>query len=468
MNTTFETTTENGAVAYTTTMDATLDFYASAGSAKTEEDIKTITEKFLAAYAENPEVAMRALFWSRDVRGGAGRRGLFRSCIKALCTIHPGSVKTNIDLIAEFGRFDDLLSLIGTPMEDELGRYLRHVAKDPAKAGLMAKWLPREKQNPTIAKILAPMLGFPNMKLYRQWLAATSKTVEQKMCKNAWTDISYSGVPSKAMSIYNRAFAKHDITGFMEWKSALSRGEAKVNTGAVYPFEITRLLDTDAGLAQSMWDAMPTWTTRQAKIVPMIDVSPSMKDLGRPQAIENSIALGILIAEKLTTPSFSNQALTFHESPQWINLTGSLRNKVNQLKNAAWGGSTNIEAAYRMILEAATTHGLTQEDMPEMLVILSDMEFNQNNRGKTTFLAMKEEFEAAGYQMPVLVFWNLKATSKPQVGFDTPGVICVSGFSQSNFGSVLSADIEELKKKITPLEAMMKVLNSERYSIIKA
>jgi len=465
-----ETITANGAKAYHTTLNSTLDFYSMAGSVKSEDDIKTALDLFLAAYSENSELAMRALFWSRDVRGGAGRRELFRQCIATLCTLHPGSVKVNIDLIAEFGRWDDLLCLIGTPMQDELGRYLRHAMKDTAKAGLLAKWLPREKQNPKMAKVLANMLGFANMKLYRQWLSATSKTVEQKMCKKAWTEISYSGVPSRAMSIYNKAFVNHDPVGFTEWKAAVTRGDAKVNAGAVYPYQITSMVNTDAELAQSMWNAMPNWVTRQARILPMVDVSSSMNDSGgsTPTPMQNSIALGILASEKLATPGFRDQVLTFHSTPTFVTLTGTLKDKVNTLKRAPWGGSTDIEAAFKMILAAGVNNGLTNDDMPEVLLVLSDMEFNQNSRGKTTFLALKEDYEKAGYTMPVVVFWNLKATSKPQVQFDTPGVVCVSGFSQSTFGHILSADIQDMKDMMDPVKNMLKVLNGDRYSIIKA
>ena len=113
------TRTENGAVALNTTGDACLDLFSTIGSLRTatEQRIQTL---FSEAYQENPLFATKIVFYARDIRGGLGERQTFRTLLKYMAHHHPESLKSNIDLIGVFGRYDDLYSLIGTPLENDM------------------------------------------------------------------------------------------------------------------------------------------------------------------------------------------------------------------------------------------------------------------------------------------------------------------------------------------------------------
>ena len=112
-----KTFTENYATAYNSTGSACVDLFGSIGSFRdrSENDIERL---FFEAYRENPLIAARILFYSRDVRGGLGERRTFRTLLKRLSYSHPEVILPNLDLIGVYGRFDDLYELVGTPLED--------------------------------------------------------------------------------------------------------------------------------------------------------------------------------------------------------------------------------------------------------------------------------------------------------------------------------------------------------------
>lgn len=107
------THTENGAVTYLSTQSECLDLFATIGALRRESD-EEITNRFLRAYAENADLAMKMLFFARDIRGGIGERRVFRTIIKWLAANEPQSLEKNLSYIAEYGRYDDLLTLMGT------------------------------------------------------------------------------------------------------------------------------------------------------------------------------------------------------------------------------------------------------------------------------------------------------------------------------------------------------------------
>ena len=67
------THTENGAVTYRSTQSECLDLFATIGALRRERD-EEITNRFLRAYAEDADLAMKTLFFARDIRGGIGER----------------------------------------------------------------------------------------------------------------------------------------------------------------------------------------------------------------------------------------------------------------------------------------------------------------------------------------------------------------------------------------------------------
>ena len=119
-----ETRTMNGAKAYSTTGDACLDLFSVAGGMRYRSPVDQI-RLFDRAYIENPELAMKLLFYIRDIRGGMGERQLFRTLIRHVAKIWPASAEKIVALIPEFGRYDDLFCLLGTKAEKAVTRLVK-------------------------------------------------------------------------------------------------------------------------------------------------------------------------------------------------------------------------------------------------------------------------------------------------------------------------------------------------------
>ena len=120
-----KTVTENGAATHLTTESDCLDLFATIGALRSASEDEIMT-RFARAYAENRDIAMKLLFFARDIRGGLGERRVFRVILRYLAENEPESVRKNIVHVAEYGRFDDLLSLIGTPCEKDALDALRY------------------------------------------------------------------------------------------------------------------------------------------------------------------------------------------------------------------------------------------------------------------------------------------------------------------------------------------------------
>ena len=118
------TYTENGAATLQTTYSDCLDLFATIGALRSAQE-QEILNRFVRAFTENPDLAMKLLFFARDIRGGLGERKVFRVCLKWLAQNAPASVRKNLPYVAEFGRWDDLLSLMGTPCEKDALHLIR-------------------------------------------------------------------------------------------------------------------------------------------------------------------------------------------------------------------------------------------------------------------------------------------------------------------------------------------------------
>merc|ERR1711974_260667 len=148
------------------------------------------------------------------------------------------------------------------------------------------------------------------------------------------------------------------------------------------------------------------------------------------------------------TGAFKDVWLNFSTSPKLNVLKGkTISEKLRSIDWNDWGGSTNVDAAFGLILKHAVKHKISQEEMPQTLVIFSDMQFNMAVRGKTNHKAAKQAFKDAGYKLPKVVYWNLRATGNSPVKASTNNTALVSGFSPSLMKNVLNNNLE----KYTPL-----------------
>jgi hypothetical protein len=460
------TTTTNGMTANSSSLNECVNLFFSIGAMRGKNTDKVIT-LFSKAFNENPRTAMRILFWSRDVREGAGERQIFRDVLNYLVKNYPQAVKVNLDLIPEYGRWDDLHGLFGTELESEAISLLVQGLKDAN--GLTAKWMPRKGM--VFNKVRKSLKVTP--KELRKLIVSLSNTIEQKMCSKRWAEIEYPKTPSLAMSRYTKAFGRNDGERFTQFIESLKKGEVKVNAGALYPYDITKNLrfGDNKDLANEQWKALPNWMEGSDELIlPMVDVSGSMNCTvgGNPNltCMEVAISLGMYISER-NEGAFKDMFMTFSSKPQIQKLLGPLSDRYRQLARADWDMSTNLEAAFKTILNQATKFSIPQNEMPTKIIILSDMMFNQatgdgwrnESDWNPTAIAMIDEMYAnAGYVRPGIIFWNLHASGGTfPTKFDTLGTCLISGFAPSILKNVLGGD------DMTPISIMNKTVNSERY-----
>lgn len=464
------TTTENGMTTNTTSLNYNVDLFFKAGAMRVADE-DTILSLVSKAWNEDPTTCLRILFWARDVRGGAGERRFFRIAIKYLADKDPQGMADILGLIPEFGRWDDLLIFEDTHSEDFALSLIDSALTDGN--GLCAKWMPRKG---TFAVKLRNFMGL-TPKGYRKRLVELTKVVETQMCANEWENINYEHVPSLAMSRYGKAFGKHTPDRFHGYIQSLQKGEAKINVGAVYPYDITKALDKNAA-SEEQWKALPNFLEGNTeRILPLVDVSGSMSSScgGNLTCMDVAISLGLYISERNEGP-FKDHFITFSAKPQLQHLTGDLKDRFRQMSCADWGMNTNLEAAYKLILNQAVKHNVPQDEMPTQILILSDMEFDEatSTRGgwynsgtvpewnPTAQEMVKKMFTDAGYEMPNIIYWNIQSRGENvPVRFDEQGTALISGFSPSIMTSLLSG------ASMTPVSIMMETIGKERYSRIK-
>lgn len=452
-----ETRTINGMKTNASSMNALVDLFFAIGASRG----KDMTKAFEKAIVANETLALRLLMWARDVRGGAGEREVVRKILTYMEKNHPAALERILPLIPEYGRFDDLLVFRTQAFKEKayviIGDALR------AGNGLAAKWMPRKGP---IAVEIRNFFGM-SPKQYRKSLVALTKVVEQDMCAKRWNMIEYSHVPSLAAARYQKAFNRNDPMGYAKYKSKLATGEAKINANAVYPYDVIKSgkFGGDHAVMQAQWDALPRYIGDEL-VLPMCDVSGSM---GCPvggndnlSCMDVCVSLGLYLADKNTGP-FKDMFLTFSASPSINVLKGDLRSKLRQLETADWGMNTNLNAAFDEILRVAVKGKVKAADMPKYLLIMSDMEFDRCTRFDDSAMQMiQRKFEAAGYEVPKIVFWNLNARAgNVPVKYNMKNVALVSGFSPSIMTAVLGA------KDMSPVSVMLETLNSERYAAIK-
>ena len=425
------TTTTNGAVTNQTSGKECLDLFQRIGNMR-HQDRLHILEEFKKAYQEDKELATQVLFWARAARVGSGERKTFHTILREIGKTSPDFISDNAVSLANLGYWKDLIHYFHIP---KVVSTFAQAIKDGDR--LACKWAPRK------CAVLRDELDMTN-KEYRKWLKKYSETVEQKMSNSEWSEISYSSVPGSAMRRYGRAFDRNDFDRFESWKSDKT---SKASVSATYPHEV--LTCDDDSLAEKLWNNLPDLLSESNEnILPMIDVSGSM--FGQPLAVATS--LGMYLSER-TKGEFRDMFLTFSENPELVKLQGdTVGERLRNITQADWGMSTDFTKAYQHILDVATKHNVVPESMPSMLLVLSDMQFDESQSYGTHFNHMKEEYEKAGYKLPKIVFWNLDAHFGTPAECSDDSVAMVSGFSPSIMKAILNA------QEFTPMDVMTEAL----------
>ena len=473
------TRTENGAVALNTTGDARLDFFSVAGSLRTAEKAR-ITRLFSEAWREDPLFATKIAFYARDVRGGLGERQTFRTLMKYMADFHPKALRKNLDLIGVYGRYDDLYCLIGTPLEDEMWAAMKKQFEEDRRnmekgyaISLLAKWIKTadasSEKTRKLGILTAQKLGY-SVYDFKRLVRAMRKQigiVERLMSEGRWNEIRYSEVPSRAMMIYRNAFHRHDEDRYSKFINKAVNGKETIHSATLYPYDIvekvlnmrwgSRKVTEDKAL-EAQWRQLPDYVTKGTNALVIADTSGSM--VGRPMA--TSVGLAVYFAERNTGP-YHNMFMSFSGTSRIQILKGeTLAQKIASINMNDWQCNTNLEAAFEHVLEIAVQNHVAQEDMPKSLIVISDMEIdNCGNKNWTFYEQMAKRFRKHGYQIPNVIFWNVASRHDIfHADKKRAGVQLVSGQSASVFRQVMQT------VGMNPVEAMEKIINSERYKAI--
>ena len=488
--------TENGALGYKSTGKELLDLNFAVASLR-EASEQEIVEKFTKAFFEDKILAMRWLFFARDCREGLGERRLFRVVLADLVNSNPEMVIPLINLIPEYGRYDDLWCLLDNKESAKVVLELvdKQLTEDlnNMKAGksisLISKWLPScnasSAQTKKYAKQVYKALGLTERE-YRKALSEFRKyldVVEVKMSSKNWSEIKYEAVPSRANLIYNSAFLRNDEERRREYLRKLTKGETKINAATLFPHDIVHkysstnrysLNPKDAAI-EALWKALPDTVQGCGNTIVVADGSGSMTSIvdrnSAVTALEVANALAIYFAER-SSGEFKDKYITFSTCPQLVDLSkaDSLHDKLQIALTHNEIADTNIERVFDLILTTAINNHMSQEDMPKNILIVSDMEFNScatcnggysHRPDQRLFKVIAKKYADAGYLIPRMIFWNVNSrTGTIPVKENELGVALVSGFSVNVAKMVMSGKTE-------PFECLLETLNSERYAPIE-
>ena len=472
------TLTENGAVTECTTGSDCLDLFAAIGALRLQDE-EEITKRFLRAFAENKDLAMKILFYARDVRGGLGERRVFRVLLRYLAKYEPAALRRNLPFVAEYGRWDDLLCLLDTPLCAEAADLLRQQFEADMSAlqagkpvSLLGKWLPsvnaHNAEAVRQAKQLSRTFGM-NAASYRKALSALRREIRilENNLRERDYSFEYAQQPSKAMFKYRKAFLRNDALRYHQFMQKVERGEATLHTGTLMPYELVEAAynctEAERASLNATWNALEDFTTGENALV-VADGSGSMYWGGKPQPATVAQSLAIYFAER-NTGAFRNHFITFSMTPQLVEIKGEdLTEKVRYCRSFNECADTNLQAVFELILVTAVKNCLPQKELPSVLYIVSDMEFNAcaRNASLSNFEQAKQLYASYGYRLPKIVFWNVQSRNQQHpVKMNEQGCALVSGCTPRIFSQVMSGEME-------PYKNMMHVLMSERYAPISA
>lgn len=479
--------TENGALAFDTTGNILVDFFARFGAMRNSSEFE-ILNTFYAAHSVAPMLTTKLFVYFRDCRGGQGERRAFDVVYNDLIGRNDQLAYDLLQYVPEFGSWKDVKDLMvmahnarnRTFFDFACSVYVEQLAKDATSKtpSLAAKYAPSEnwaRKNKIQGEVFKRYMRFANEILdldtpgaYRRLLTelrAKLDVVEVKMSANKWSKIQFATVPSKAHAIYRKAFGKHEPARYAEYLAKVKKGEAKINASVLTPVDVVQKYigsSYDETLEQ-LWNALPNYVNHD--VLTICDVSGSMTSsvYSSVPPIVMSVALGIYFAQR-SKGVCKNELVTFTDIPTFFDISEatSLYEAIQMVKSMRWDMNTNFTAVFDMLLQAAKENKATQEDLPKFILCVSDMQFDSAESEDTPFDSIKRKFKAAGYEMPQMVFWNVDARdNKSFPTFDQQGVMQVSGNSPAIMQFVLSTLAND------SLAVVRRVLENERYAFVE-
>ena len=471
------TTTENNAISYISTDSPIVDAYFKFVR-NIDED--TVYQHLDKCWEYSPILTMKLIFQTRDILKGKGERRIFLICMHWLINTHPDFFKKTFHLSMVYGRCDDIYRpALDTDMEKEVIEFIsKQLMEDLSNMelnksiSLMAKWIPSENANKSFYRKLAYELGLKTSEFRKNIVSPLRQylnIIESKLSQQRYQDLTVdylSKVPSIAMKRLRKALKKHSPF-WDDYMEAIKSGEKKVNYKALMPHDLVKVaLEEDNIVIEEQWKALINSLREMGSLENTVVMSDTSGSMHGDNAILVSLALGVLIS-KLTNEQWQDHVITFDSNPRYIRIPDceevGLHKTLEFLMDSykfPWGGSTDISKAFKEILKISKLSKVPKDQMPKRFIIISDMQFDSVGP-KTNFEDIKSKFEKAGYDMPQIVFWNVRANTHDfPVKTDENNVMLISGFSPTILKSVLEAT------EINPGKLVSDVLNSPRYDLV--
>ena len=486
--------TENNAPAYSSTLNKVLDMFAFGAAYRNRSDEDMIA-LFECALDENKELAMKCLFWIRDVRG-AGERHFFRVCMKWLAETYPDWAREVMIHIPDFGRFDDLYCFVDTPLQQEalslIGKQL-NVDVDATFPSLCAKWAKSCNASSEETRRLGRLTANTMNLTYHQYQKMLAKirnrlnVIERLMSDGRWDEIEFEKVPSNAGLRYSHCFSTREQLK-ERYAEFITDNKTKVNSAVLYPYDCAVKAfnvghmpygSTEREAVNKYWENLPDYIgdNDASNFMCVCDTSGSMTwGNSNPKPIDVATSLAMYFAERANGP-FHNHYISFASRPQLIEIVGrDFVEKINRIRKTNLCDNTNLEAVFSLLLSVAK-RGVPAEDFVKKLFIISDMEIDQAtneigycgsfyDRGPESYNGFKSLLERmrdnwerqTDIPFPQLYYWNVNARNNTVLDLGKD-VSYISGASPAILKQVLSGK--------TGWELCLETLLSDRYEVIK-
>ena len=494
---------------------AAVDFYGKSKhnryfySANSTMDAVEALRLFITSYEEDPLYTMKWLMYARHIKIGLGERDVFRMMLTKIGDLHPEMALQFIigTELWSYGRWDDVLRIFfdttSTILHDGLGELIANqFRRDVMGCGLgdsislLAKWMPSNntssKQKRSEAVILQSLLHL-SAREYRKILSKLREylsVVDRQASLNQWNNINYNHVPSKANLKYRSAFLKHDEERRKAYLTSLQKGDdaVKINANSMFLYDIVQAYVEKRGYwgeilkpydetLEQLWSAQEAPKDYEDILI-IRDGSASMCQhlTGNSSVTALSVAdsIALYCSQHNNNKSFKNRFITFSNRPQMVDISmcQTLRDKLRCLHRFDDYSNTDIEATFDLILDTAVKNHLRQDELPSSCLIISDMQFDQATQHKyntTVIESCRRKFEALGYTMPRLIFWNVSvyAHNTIPVQMHPSGVILVSGFSKSIVDMVVSRELNPERVLKAELDAKCSIVDAVLYDYVK-
>lgn len=430
--------TENGALAYSTTSSALLDYFSNLNNFY--RDYEEVAADLDNCWAEDPLNTLRTIVYCRAITRsktkfkllfsdielvlptkGAGLKNEGRLGLRWLYLKHRLTFLNNISSIISVGCFSDLWhrDFVDAWVEAEDKEIAYFIALS-LKNDLSLKFLPRYKSSSNIARKAKSIETIKFHKTRNKGLRLVLEQVsnisvgkistmkglmklkssgkahqwQQKITEGNFESINFNNLPGKVLGwITNEDsngesfLARHGLEEkYIKWLDS----KETLNTTS-FLHEIAKPVISKASYGNSI-NKITTYTVNKQvatilnrvgksnlNVMPVIDTSGSMtcEVHNSTTALDICLSLGVYFSMK-QNGSFKDSIISFNSTSKFKKLEGSYVDRLEDiLRDPDYMGSTNFQSVIDLIVRTRKSNpSIPIEEYPDVYLVISDMQFN--------------------------------------------------------------------------------------------